>query len=64
MFSFVIGYWFYDLSKTVKDLSKVTWDRLQPKSEEPQSVFIDPDDLARRVKYEHEEMMKELNPHE
>lgn len=65
--SFTLGYYIRTISERLKRAEQGIRDYLdkktpKPKVEEPTSSFIDMDDPAYRVKYEHEQMLKKLNP--
>lgn len=64
--SFIFGFYIRSMANKVKQLQQnyAKRDKKKREDDEPKSVFIDPDDVASRVQYEHREMLKKLNPEE
>lgn len=64
--TFFAGYYYRDLKKRVERLEQVVKAKVDKPvvPEEPKSTLIDPDDPVQTAVYEHEQMMKKLNPDE
>ena len=64
--SFYAGYKLRDLTKKIEVLQEVVKEKIdKPKEpEEPKSQVIDPLDPVQTAMYEHELLMKRLNPNE
>ena len=61
--TFLLGYHYRDLTKKVEHLEKVVKSKEDRKVvEEAKSQLIDPSDEIQNAIYEHERMMKKLNP--
>lgn len=61
----LVGYHFKRVEKKVEQLEAAVKLKVdKPVVEEPKSMVIDPDDEIQTALYEHEQMMKRLNPDE
>lgn len=63
--TFFVGYHYRELKVALASL-RVSLEKKKdvPTQNEGKSVFIDPLDPIQQAKYEHERMMKELNPND
>lgn len=59
---YIIGYNFRDLKDQAKKVVEKVKDIPSQPVEEIKSQLYDPDDPAQRIKWEHEEQMRKLNP--
>lgn len=59
-----LGFFFRILWDKVKQLEGEIETRVKPKEEEPESTFLDPDDVVQRARFEQEEIRRQLNPDE
>lgn len=63
---YMLGYHMRGLTKRIDQLEEVIKSKVdkKPLPEEPQSMVIDPLDPVQEAQWEHQQMMKKLNPHE
>lgn len=54
----------YERLKTVELFVKKKVEKIKKEEEQETSSFLDPDDVAARLRWEHEQKMKVLNPDE
>lgn len=63
---FILGFYIRTLANRIKNIQLIAQTLIQKKKDntevESPSAFIDMDDPLYRAKYEHEQMMKKLNP--
>lgn len=61
--AFSLGFFFRTLWDKVKVLESNIGTKIKPE-EEPESTFLDPDDVVQRARFEQEEIRRQLNPDE
>lgn len=63
-FAYLLGSKLRDITKKIVELEEVVKSKVDKKPEEPESVseIIDPTDEVQEAIYEHEQLMKRLNP--
>lgn len=61
---FLLGYHYRTIVDAVRALPKAIDSKVdkEPVTEEPKSELIDPTDEVQTAKYEHDQLMKKLNP--
>lgn len=62
--TFYLGYRFGELEKKVKQVQEVLKQKIDRPPEEPESEIIDLLDPVKEAQYEHDKLMKRLNPDE
>lgn len=60
--SFYLGYKFGDLTKKVEAVQEILKEKIDKPKEEPNSQLIDVLDPVQSARYEHEQMLKKMNP--
>lgn len=63
--TYFVGYRQGEITKKIKTIEESVKQKInKPPEEEPKSDFIDPTDEVAEAIYEHEQMMKKMNPNE
>lgn len=62
--AFTLGFFFRTLWDKVKRLESNIETRVKSKEPEPESTFLDPDDIVQVARFEQEEIRRQLNPDE
>lgn len=60
--AYALGFYFKELWNKVKALEARVALPVKPKEEEPESTFIDPEDVVQRARFEQQEIERKLNP--
>lgn len=61
--AYLLGYHIADIRKRIADLASIIKSKVDKEPiEEPKSEIIDPDDPVKEAMWEHEQMLKRLNP--
>ena len=61
---FYLGFYLKDLRENINSIKTMIKEKPKPTPLARKSYVIDPDDVQQKAKYEHDQLMKKLNPDE